>query len=229
MTKRRYGDDEVREIFSLATTGDLRDQTLPVEPDGLTLDDLQRIGEEAGIAPARVAHAAEQLDVRARPSTVQRTFGLPTGVSRVIDLPRAPTDREWEQLISQFRSTFGVQGVATTSGGLREWSYGNLHVSVEPTERGEQLRLTTQNDAAMALNLLGFATGGMSLIMSAVVASAGKPEKALAVLSAFGSIALVAFATNVLRAPRWAREREQQMKAIAEHAVRLLSGSNQLP
>ena len=224
MTKRRYGDDEVREIFSLATTGDTRDRSLPVESGGMTLDELQRIGQEAGIEPARVAQAAETLDARGRPALVRRSLGLPIGVSRVVELPRAPTDREWEQLISEFRTTFGAQGQATTSGGLREWSQGDTHISVEPTEHGEQLRLSTRNEAAVALNGLGVVTGGMSVLMGAVVNVAGKgPEKALAVLGMFGGIALAAFVTNLVRSPRWARERERQMEAIAEHTVKLLS------
>ena len=44
MTERRYGDEEAREIFSLATTGETREQSLPSDSRGLTLDDLQRIG-----------------------------------------------------------------------------------------------------------------------------------------------------------------------------------------
>jgi len=63
----------------------------------------------------------------------------------------------------------------------------------------------------------------MSALMSAVVAAAGKPEKALAVLGMFGGMALAAFGANLIRLPRWARERERQMEAIAEHAVKLLS------
>src|SRR5688572_15737219 len=115
MAERRYGDEEVREIFSLATTGGTRDRSLPTESGGLTLDELQRIGQEAGIEPARVAQAAERLDARGTPAPVRRSFGLPIGVSQVVSLPRAPTDREWEQLISQFRTTFGTPGHATTS------------------------------------------------------------------------------------------------------------------
>src|SRR5262245_22649279 len=109
MTKRRYGEEEVREIFSLATTGGLRDRSLPSESGGMTLDELQRIGQEAGIEPARVAQAAEALDARGKPAPVRKSFGLPVGLSRVVELPRAPTDREWEQLIAQFRTTFGAQ------------------------------------------------------------------------------------------------------------------------
>lgn len=223
MTERRYGDEEVREIFKLATTGGTRDRSLPAEPDGMTLDEIQRIGQEAGIEPARVAQAAERLDARGRTAPVRRSLGLPIGLSRVVDLPRAPTDREWEQLISQFRTTFGTPGHTTTSGGLREWSHGDLHISVEPTEHGEQLRLSELNSLAMVLNVLGLVVGGMSVLMGAVVAAAGKPEKALVVLGMFGGMALAAFGANLVRLPSWARERERQMEAIAEHAVKLLS------
>lgn len=223
MTERRYGDDEVREIFSLATTGGARDQALPAESGGMTLEELQRIGQEAGIEPARVARAAASLEARGKPAPVRRSLGLPIGVSRVVDLPRAPTDREWEQLISQFRTTFGAQGKATTSGGLREWSQGNLHISVEPTEYGQQLRLSTLKEDAMVLNGFGVVMSGFSVLMSAVVTAAGKPGKALIVLGMFGGMALFAYGVNLVRLPRWAREREQQMEELAEHAVKLLS------
>lgn len=225
MTKRRYGDKEAREILSLATRADTHDQSLPAESGGLTLDDLQRIGQEAGIEPARVAHAAERLDARGRPA-VRRSFGLPIGVSRVVDLPRAPTDREWEQLISEFRTTFGVQGRVTISGGLRQWSHGNLHISVEPTAHGEQLRLSDLKDEAVAINGLGFLLGAMGVLMGAVVAASGQPKKALMALGMFGGMALLAFVgANLVRTPVWARERQWQMEEIAEHAVKLLSSS----
>lgn len=223
MAERRYGDDEIREIFSLATTGDTRDQSLPAESGGLTLDELQRIGQEAGIEPARVAHAAASLDARGKAAPLRRSFGLPIGVSRVVDLPRAPTDREWEQLISEFRTTFGAHGKATSSGGLREWSVGSLHICVEPTSRGEQLRLSTVKSDAQAFNAFGLMMAGMSALMAGVVTAAGKPEKAILVLGMFGGMSVASFAANLVRLPRWARERERQMEAIAEHAVKLLS------
>jgi len=63
----------------------------------------------------------------------------------------------------------------------------------------------------------------MSVLMGVVVAAAGKPEKAIVVLGMFGGMALAAFGANLVRLPPWARERERQMEAIAEHAVKLLS------
>jgi hypothetical protein len=225
MSERRYGDEEVREIFSLATTGDARDQALPSDSGGLTLVELQRIGEEAGIEPARVAQAAETLGARGTPAPVRRSFGLPIGVSRVVDLPRAPTDREWEQLVSTFRTTFGSQGRTTTSGGLRDWSQGNLHISVEPTAHGEQLRLGTMNGRAQFLNAIGTVTAGLSVLAGTMGGASGSPAKALLVPGMFVGMALAAFGANLIRLPRWARERERQMEAIAEHTVKLLSDS----
>jgi len=222
MTDRRYADNEVREIFSLATTGDARDPALPTDADGLTLQELQRIGQEVGIEPARVASAAARLDARGKVAPVRRSFGLPVGVTRVVDLPRAPTDREWEQLVAQFRTTFGAQGKTTTSGGLRDWSNGNLHVSIEPTAHGEQLRMSTVSDDGMLFNTAGAGLGVMSVIVGGVIAADGSPAKALMAFGVFGGLGLSAFITNVLRLPGWARERDRQMEAIAEHAVKLL-------
>jgi hypothetical protein len=223
MTERRYGEEEVREIFSLATMGGMRDHALPNDSGGMTLEELQRIGKEAGIEPARVAQAAGSLDARGRPAPVRRSFGLPIGVSRVVDLPRAPTDREWEQLIAEFRSTFGTQGRTTTSGGLRDWSQGNLHISIEPTEHGERLRLSTLKEDAIGLNGLAVVLSGMSALFGAVVAASGKPDKALVIFGMFAGLALFAYGANLIRLPRWARERERQMEKLAEHAVKLLS------
>ncbi|HEX3866041.1 MAG TPA: hypothetical protein VHV78_04780, partial [Gemmatimonadaceae bacterium] len=92
-----------------------------------------------------------------------------------------------------------------------------------PTEHGEQLRLGTLNDLGMALNGLGTLTGGMALLIGTVVAVSGQPGKALLVLGMFGGMSLAAFGANLVRLPRWAREREKQLEAIAEHTVKLLS------
>lgn len=152
MSERRYGEDEVREIFNLATTTGGHDRSRSDELGGLTLSDIQRIGLDAGIEPTSIALAAAKVDARGLQSPVQRSLGFPSGLSRVIPLSRAPTDQEWQQLITQFRTTFGSTGQGTTSGGLREWAHGDVHIAIEPTEDGQQLRLGARNEAAVALN-----------------------------------------------------------------------------
>lgn len=227
MSERRYGDDEVREIFSLATTRDVREPSASTDPDtgGFTLADLQRIGAEVGLEPARVAQAAAALDHRVRVEPVRRSLGMPVGVTRVVDLPRAPTDREWEQLVTMCRTTFGARGVAAMTGGIREWSNGNLHIAVEPTATGQQLRLSTFKSDASAFNAVALFLGAIAILTGVVITAAGKPEKALVMAGMFGGLAVLGLTVNLVRLPGWARLRARQMDALAEHAVRLLSGS----
>lgn len=225
MTERRYDDDEVREILSLATTGEAREQSRISDSNGLTLTELQRIGEEAGIAPARIAHAAAQLNARVATPPLKRSFGLPVGMTRVVEIPRAPTDREWEQMIAEFRTVFGSQGTSTINGGLREWTDGETTISVEPGRSGEQLRLHSLKADAVILNGMTFIMGAMAAIMGAVVAASGKGDKALTVLGLFGGIGLTMFAVNLFRLPSWSRRREQQLKDVADHSIKFLEDS----
>ena len=86
----------------------------------------------------------------------------------------------------------------------------------------------TVKGIAVALNMLGLASGGLSVLMAALAAAAGKPEKALVVLGLFSRMGLFAVASNFVRLPGWARERARQMEALAEHAVKLLSASQSI-
>jgi hypothetical protein len=223
MSTRRYDEAEAQEIFRLATSPSSGDQLLPRSVDGLSLAELQEIGASAGIDPAHVAGAAARLDGRAIAGPVQRSLGLPISVERVVALPRAVTDSDWGRLVSECRSTFGAHGRIETSGRLRDWSHGGLHVSIEPTADGELLRLRELSARAEALGFVSVVAGSMGVLFSGAIALTGQPAKALVFASVFGSVALVAYVTNRLRLPRWARDRERQLDAIAERAVRLLA------
>jgi len=90
---------------------------------------------------------------------------LPTSVGSIVPLPRGPSDREWELLIAELRTTFGGKGVVTSQGGLREWSNGTLHAFIEPTQTGHRLRLTDSRVAAVG----GIALGGSLLAFALLI------------------------------------------------------------
>jgi hypothetical protein len=220
VTERRYRQEEVRRIFELATTSATQSPLRPA--DGLTLDEIQEIAGEIGVEPAAVARAAAAVDSEAA-TRVRRLAGQPIGVARVIPLPRAPTDREWEQLVGELRTAFRARGRVVSQGGLREWSNGNLHACVEATDAGYQLRLGTVKGDATGLNaigvtalLAGIATFG-SLLMS------GEPGQAMFVSSLFGAAGAGTLIANAVRLPRWARQRQDQMAHIAQRAAQIVS------
>ena len=218
---RRFGDQEIEAIFKAAAEKDI---PLPDsgEAQGLTLPELQAIGTEVGFAPEQVADAVATLG--ARPSTVSRGrfLGMPISVGRSVDLPRIPTDREWEILVAELRATFEATGKIKEHGRLRQWTNGNLGVFVEPTESGSRLRLRTRKGDAAALNTLALGGVGMGVLMLVAGVLVGNPATELVAPTIFATSGAGAFLMNALRLPRWAQKREAQMTWLAARAAKLV-------
>ena len=209
-TPRRYHDDQVRAIFAAVASRESTDLPAASDPHQLTLSEMQEIGSEVGLDPAEIARAAATLDAQALERRPRTSFGMPIEVVRVVPLPRAPTDAEWEQIVAELRATFGSRGRISSQGNLREWTIGNLYACVEPGGTGYHLRLGTVKGGARELNGLGAA----SLLGATVLVVTGGAGIAVVpwVFAAYGTIA---FGLNALRLPRWAGERRQQMEVIA--------------
>lgn len=220
MSDRRYRDSEIRKIFELATRREAARPQPASMSDGLTLAEIQGIGGEVGVSPEAISRAAATLDSKLRARTA---WGMPIEVQRTVQLPRAPTDHEWDQMVAELRATFQASGRMRTDGGLREWRNGNLRAAVEPTPTGYRLRLATVKGNAVPLNLLGTAGITMGAFVLGAAALAGGPLDAVvgpAMLATSGAAALLA---NVVRLPRWAARRQRQMEYIEAKAQRIVA------
>ncbi len=225
--ERRYDDDEIREILELAASDpDPRTSAL-ASPKGLTLSELQDIGREVGLAPERIAQAASALDARPVSLPDRRLLGVPISVGRTVDLPRAPSDREWEMLVSELRHTFRARGNVESSGSVRQWTNGNLHAYVEPTESGHRLRLGTLKGNAVPVGAMGAMGIVMGLIMFVALTLAGRMPDAAIVPLVLGGLGTAAIVGNLAALPAWRRERQQQMDYIAARALALLEAGSE--
>jgi hypothetical protein len=222
--ERKYREEEVSEIFALATSAQGSTLPAPTGQEGLTLAELQEVGHEVGLPPERVAQAAATLDARGATLPRQKMLGFPVSAGRVVELPRAATDREWQFLLAELRETFGAKGEVSAHGSVREWSNGNLHAVLEETEAGHRLRMGTYKGNAVELNVMGAAFFGMAIMILAALISKGKTGVELFFPAFFAAAGTTALGANLLRLPRWAGEREQQMEHIAGRAQALLSG-----
>lgn len=221
--ERRFSEEEVAEIFEAAASPRQEPGSAVARTDGLTLGELQAIGAEVGLPPERIAEAAAALDVR-REGTRRVSLGMPISVRRTLELPRAPSDREWEMLVAELRETFGARGREGSRGEVREWSNGNLHAYVEPTETGYRLRMGTTKGDAEALNRFGGFSLVMSLATLLLILLLGRVGEDFIIPVLFALAGGLALAGNAARLPSWADQRERQMEQIAARATALLSG-----
>lgn len=219
--ERRYQEDEVAEIFAAATTprGPASRELSPAE--GFTLAELQAIGREVGVAPERIAEAAAALDRRPDALPPRTDLGMPVSASRTVDLPRAPTDREWAILVDELRETFGARGADGSRGEVREWSSGSVHASVVPVDVGYRLRLRAEKGDAVTVNRAGILVLLVGLVVVLLLAR-DEPGDALRMFLLFGLAGTATLVANALRLPRWVAEREEKMEYVAGRARALI-------
>ena len=212
MTERRFSDAEVAQIFERATSGHAV-QTRAAE--GMTLAELQSIGQEVGIPAEQITRAALSLSAgEAKPT--QRFLGMTTGVGHTVHLARRLTDEEWERFIVEVRETFNARGTMTSQGSLKQWSNGNLQVLLEPTEAGHRVRFKTVKGTAPGTLVGGLVITAAGVIgeMTAVLTGVAHDVGLVASFGVLGAIGIGAAATTALRLPSWVRARKAQMEEL---------------
>jgi hypothetical protein len=217
MPDRRYTDEEVAAIFTLASEEEQAStRQLSSAGEGLTLAELQEIGREAGIAPERVAKAVQSLDDVRQPAP-PKFLGLPLGVSRTVKLDHRMTDEEWERLVVDLRDTFDARGSVRTDGSFRQWANGNLQVLVEPDGDGQRIRFRTVkgNSRALMMGGLGMLGVAAATTLAAMLFPTTGASQALANVGTIALMGAGVFTIGALRLPSWAKLRRQQMEEVA--------------
>ena len=166
MTDRRFNEDEVAEIFRQATEAQRQaPQRQLASGEGMTLAEIQEIGQQVGIAPELVGRAAASLTAGGA-ATSRKFLGLTIGVGHTIDLDRKLAEQEWEQLVVDLRETFDARGTVRQEGSFRQWTNGNLQVLLEPTPAGQRIRFRTVKANSRALMVAGLATLGFATFLA---------------------------------------------------------------
>lgn len=216
MSERRFNETEVAEIFQRAAETQVSGRRQLKSGDGMTLGELQAIGQEVGLSPELIAEAAVSIDRVGRP-TSRRFLGLPIGVGRTVDLNRKLSDAEWERLVVDLRETFDARGTMREDGSFRQWTNGNLQALLEPTESGHRLRLRTVKGNSVSLIVAGVGMLGMSAAFLVAAALKGSvfDAGAMSSMGLLATMGLGMFGIGALRLPGWARTRRRQMEEVA--------------
>ncbi|NNM06470.1 MAG: hypothetical protein HKO65_15360 [Gemmatimonadetes bacterium] len=220
---RRYDENEIAEILERATTSEGAVQpTAKGSGEGLTLEEIQEIGSEVGIAPARIADAAQAMASRSLVGTTTTFLGAPRSVSRIVPIDRPLNDDEWTRLVVDLRETFDAVGKVTSEGNLRTWRNGNLHVYVEPDGDRYRVRMRTHKGNVTPRMVVSAAFIFLALFMLVDALGEGATIRALFPALMFGGAGLGTLVFTRATLPGWALERADQMEGLAERIPLLL-------
>ena len=216
---RHYDEQEIAEILQRATEAD--EAAPPAAGSGLTLEQIQEVGSEVGITPARIEGAARALDLPKAPPPAS-FLGAPRSVTRMVPLDRPLSDDEWMRLVVILRETFGAKGTVESIGPLQTWYNGNLQVHVEPWEGGHRVRMSTFKGNVTELTAMGVVFLFMAVFTAFLIYAKKGMDVGLIMSAMFGALGLGVIGTTRIALPSWAGRRAAQMEEIAERIPRLL-------
>ncbi|MEO1478407.1 MAG: hypothetical protein AAFV01_07505 [Bacteroidota bacterium] len=151
MPDRIYTEDQVRAIIKRAV--ELQEHT-PKPEHGLTIDELERLGEEVGLDASFLRMAASEVANTGQ--TLQRRSEMTDThvvVERWIEGPLSAEG--WEDVVAMLRERFGIDAAAyggksgtggrvETVGNAQEWVHTSglgVETRVGVSERGDRVRL----------------------------------------------------------------------------------------
>ena len=220
---KRYNEDEIAEILERATANEgVAQPAGRGSGEGLTLEEIQEIGSEVGIAPTRIVDAARAMSNRDLVGPTKTFLGTPRSVSRIVPIDRPLSDDEWTRLVVDLRETFDAVGNVTTQGNLRTWTNGNLHVYVEPDGDRYRVRMRTHKGSVTPRMIMSAAFIFLAVFMVLDAIGEGASFRVLLPALMFGGAGLGALAITRATLPGWALERANQMEGLAERIPLLL-------
>lgn len=177
---RVYTETEVQELLRRASAL----QAAAPARHGLTLDEIQKAAEAAGIDPAFVSAAAAQpVPTSSMTTEPGRGFwGGPFTISLERTVRGTFDDDAWAEIVGELRRAYATTGTVSEAGSMRDWTNGMMasgtsyfYQRLSATPRRGQTTLLIEhkmhNESAMYI-LPMFAAIGM--IPTAILAAVGK-------------------------------------------------------
>jgi len=140
-----YDEREIGAI--LKRSAELSKQAAPPNADGLTLQEIQTLAEEAGLDPALVSRAAAELAASSGVQANRDLAGSTLSYSTDIDLGVEVDNDTWEMMLSAIRTHFDDPGTVQSREGILEWTKGGMdfskkaQVSIRKTNGGSRLSI----------------------------------------------------------------------------------------
>ena len=244
---RTYSEQEVADIIARAAERQAASTRAPTR-EGLTLDEIERLGSEAGLDPDDLRAAAAEVDAGgrtlARQSSQTRTHVV---VERWIDAPL--TEAGWVDAVAEMQDAFGADlgaAMGMSAGGQQqigrafEWTHTSglgVHTKVVASPRGERTKLRLTQLVGMASpRAEGLGYGAVVGVLAAVGAlvAVGQTDASfltamLVLVATFAVVTAIAAPVTTALDRRWRSKKLDALGALADRIAPVLAAPTSDP
>ena len=234
MPERTYSEDEIADLIARAAERQ-RDARRRDDGAGLTLAEIERIGQDTGIDPEHLRAAAAEMDAGGR--TLARQSGhtrTHVTVERWVDAPLTP--EAWEEAVAELQGRHGVDasfwlgqnsgGTVQQVGHAYEWRHTSslgVQTVVTASPRGDQTRLRLRQLVGLASPTAeGVGYGAFLAVVAGAFGGALSGAALGAVLTFLLVWAAAALAITALDR-RWRAGKLRDLEALADDLAPLLA------
>ncbi len=158
-----FSEKQISTILRRAT--EMQEASKTTDPTGLTFEELQQIAVEAGIDAKYIAAAITEQEQQGDVDEQFYWLGAPTSIERVRVVAGEVSDEQWEEMVAEIRSTFGLVGASGQVGRSREWTHDSkeqqAQVTVTSREGQTKIRLFARYSQLAALAFIPGMTIGI--------------------------------------------------------------------
>ncbi|HEX9951833.1 MAG TPA: hypothetical protein VGB53_08700 [Rubricoccaceae bacterium] len=246
---RTYTESEVADIIARAAERQATTARATERGVGLTLDEIERLGADAGLNPDDLRAAAAEVDAAGRTLTRQASqTDTHVVVERWIDAPLTP--EAWEDAVDGLREHLGLSAMAAFGGAAGgtvqqvgrafEWTHTSslgVQTVVTASPRGERTRLRMSQLVGLASSRTeGIAYGmGVAFVIAAIVLVAlTKADVAglttlMSTLAAFAASFAVAAPGTTTLDRRWRSRKLASLERLADDIAARLALAEPAP
>ena len=161
--RKLFSEKQISTILRRAT--EMQEASMTTDPTGLTFEELQQIAVEAGIDAKYIAAAITEQEQEGDVDERFYWLGAPTSIERERVVAGEVSDEQWEEMVAEIRSTFGLVGASGQVGRSREWTHDSkeqqAQVTVTSREGQTKIRLFARYPQLAALAFIPGMTMGI--------------------------------------------------------------------
>jgi len=220
-----FSEDEARRILARASERqEAAERARLGSGEGVSLTELKEIADEVGIEASHVQAAAGELVLLDGASPPEVRFGLPMELSEVRMLPGTVSDRQWEQMVGVFRETFGLAGMTTHFGDVREWMSSNVtqggmnvRIRLEPGSDGTLFEMSQSTKGILGVGTgLAISFGGMGAVLAGILAVGAVGPRAWVLSGLLLGLGVFSGLGSWLAGRSFVKKRTGQFDAVAD-------------